>query len=108
MEKTIYPIFDGFMKMISSLNSHQDLKDIYNTIKKYTRNDIEDDLINSYVFDDFNLLKIHEISFLKQINLLNKSTDLNEINKIKLDLIKKTNDEVQLKVIEIIYNKKVN
>ena len=104
----IYPIFNGFKTMLYGLDNYDDLKDIYNTIKKYVRNKIEDELIFSYIFNDFNNKKMKYSIFIKNINLLNNSVNNDEINRIKEYIMQNTYDNVQLDVLQIIYEKKIS
>ena len=102
-EDSIYPIFIGFKKIIQDIKDEDVIKEIYEKLKIYARNNTEVLLMESLI-DNYNSINLISITkFINQIkNIYNKNQ--NEALEICNNILTNIDDPVQIAVIESIIN----
>jgi len=102
-EDSIYPIFIGFKKIIQDIKNEEVIREIYNKLKIYARNNTELLLMESLI-DNYNQINLISITkFINQIkNIYVKSKK--EAIEICNNILTNIDDPVQISVLESIIN----
>jgi hypothetical protein len=100
-EDSIYPIFIGFKKIIQDIKNEDVIREIYDKLKIYARNNTELLLMESLIdnYSSINLISITKfINKIKNINSKNQHEALDICNNILANI----DDPVQIAVLESI------